>query len=474
MDQLPPELVCKIFDYRRIDIYHFNFARSSHYLWECVKGHVKKIIDNDLKHLRRIQKVASQVGLLTTIAPVSVYFNKMATRCAVCHQHPFDAPQDPYSGLFLCQSCHLAFFPKIEVAVLKRDFDIHPWAMAKIEELEIEELEKSSTRWVSAPSSSCWPKVNLSVLPWEPLAPLVAQGYLCHGKVQSISNEDGWEEIEIPKDADSKGFTDLHDTLWMFSGQDFSRSNLYDHLCRISRKGRFNLETRGLNITYLEREIWLLRCFHSIYNPRLWVGNARDAIGHRELSVTARQWATPESWPLRPWRLSIFPVPTVCCMMTDYLKTPEKAKKDREEFQRYQGFATKIDAMFRAFPDILADRVTWENCLSAENWMEASRIAGEAALTWEERRDRSHWSIELQGCSKSIGGRCLDTELVQVAQKILDFKSKDRDAVIFRFTKDDAGSYRLFGTSWYEKCPSVWDGLSWSRPKKRVSSCYLP
>jgi hypothetical protein len=112
--------------------------------------------------------------------------NKIAERCAVCHQHRIDAPQDRYTGLLLCQSCHLAFFPKIEVDVLKGDFDVHPWAMA-----EIEELEKSSMRWVRTPSSSQGAKINLRVLPLELLAPLVTQGLLCHRRVSKISHLGG-------------------------------------------------------------------------------------------------------------------------------------------------------------------------------------------------------------------------------------------------------------------------------------------
>lgn len=467
MDQLMPELVCKIFDHQRNDKVRFNLARSSHYHCQCLQGQIKRTVENGLQHLRRIQKVASQVGLLTTICPVSVYFNRRAGRCAVCHGDPCDAPQDPYSGLLLCQSCHLAFFPKIEVDVLKRDFEIHPWAMAKIEE-----LEKSSMRLVQTPSYPQGPEIDLRVLPWEPLAPLLAQGLVCHGKVQTIGHEDGWEEIEIHKNEDSKGYTELEDTLWMSSGQGWSRRDLYHHLCWISKVGWFNLDTRGLSLTYLEREIWLLRCFHTIYNPRLPnVESTRDAIGHRELSYTARQWATPEAWPLRPWRLSSFPVPTTCCLMTDDLKTPEKAKKDREEFQRYQRFAPKIHPMFWVFPDILADRITWEKCMAAENWVEASRIAREAALTWEQRRDRSQWEIELQGCSEWIDGRLLDTELVQVGTEIQDFKSKDPDAIIFQFNEKDEGSYKSFGESWYMTCVSKEEGLSADTPGKLVSSC---
>jgi hypothetical protein len=157
--------------------------------------------------------------------------------------------------------------------------------------------------------------------------------------------------------------------------------------------------------------------------------------------------------------------------MTDYLKTPEKVKEDREEFQRYQRFTARILFMFQAFPDILADRVTWEKCMAAEDWVEASQIAGEAALTWEQRRDRSLWEIELQGCSEWIDGRRLDTELVQFGTEIQVFKSNDPDAIILRFTEKDEGSYRLFGKSWYESCVSkevLWSGNHLKNPFLRV------
>ena len=440
MDRLPPELVCEVFSQQRKDVDHFNLARCSSYFWQCAQGRVKRFVENDLQHLRRIQNVARQVGLLTTISPVSVYFNRKALRCAVCNLHPFQSPQDLLCGLHLCQSCHLAFFPKIEVDVLTRNFDIHPWAMAKIKE-----LEKSSTARIRSLPAFREGKANLNLVPWEPLASLATQGFLCLGKVGGFSPVNGWEEIEIYKQRDAWGYSEIQDSLWMGSGPALSRKNLYADLCLVSKLGKFGFDTFGLSATYLDREIWLLRCFHVLYNPRMIDSWVKAEIGHRELAATAREWATPEFWPLRPWRLSIFPVSTACCLTMDYLKTADRAREDRQEFQRYQRFASRIAAMFCAFPDILSDRVSWENCMDAENWVEAERIAKEGSLKWTKGRDRSPWAIELQGGSEGNCHMCVDTELVQAGREILDFKSNDQDAMIIRWREGELASYIKFG-----------------------------